>query len=108
MLETTQLSYGKSWDLPILGRQTPRTGFHDVEGKQASALPKPSTPRALIVILEDDLVDTCSPGDDVCITLTVQWRWYKAAREQRVELEMVGRAISVQLLNKHSTALQNM
>ena len=38
MLETTQLSYGKSWDLPILGRQTPRTGFHDVEGKQASAL----------------------------------------------------------------------
>ena len=69
---------------------------------------KPSTPRALIVILEDDLVDTCSPGDDVCITLTVQWRWYKAAREQRVELEMVGRAISVQLLNKHSTALQNM
>ena len=107
MLETTQLLYGKSWDLPILARETPRTGFHDVERKQTSALSKPSTPRALIVILEDDLVDTCSPGDDVCITLTVQWRWYKAARDQRAELEMIGRAISVQLLNKQSTALRN-
>lgn len=59
-----------------------RTGFSVSDGQpkkcrnyqeikvqeQIHMLPVGSVPRAMWVVLEDDIVDSCKPGDDVIIT----------------------------------------
>ena len=44
--------------------------------------------RAMLVVLEDDLVDKVQAGDDVKMAIIVRRRWHKCAREQRCQVEL--------------------
>lgn len=57
--------------------------------RQVSTLKIGTIPRALTVILEDDLADACKPGDDVTISGTVLRRWKPMQADERCEAEIV-------------------
>lgn len=97
----TRTYVGAVWTLSDLVRGGEKPTGQGKTAYSSAAAP----PRALLVIVEDDLVDSCKPGDDVCITLTMQWRWHRASREQRAELELVGHATTVHVLNKDTSSL---
>ena len=59
--------------------------------------------RALRIVLEDDLVDKVQAGDDVKMAVVVRRRWYKCAREQRCEVELVGHCVSLHVKQKQQT-----
>jgi len=59
-----------------------------------------SIPRSILVALEDDLVDTCRPGDDVVISGCLMRRWRPVCKDRRCEVEVVLRANSVRLISK--------
>ncbi len=59
-----------------------------------------SIPRSILVALEDDLVDTCRPGDDVVISGCLVRRWRPVCKDRRCEVEVVLRANSVRLASK--------
>ena len=56
--------------------------------------------RAMLVVLEDDLVDKVQAGDDVKMAIIVRRRWHKCAREQRCQVELVGHCVSLQVAQK--------
>lgn len=59
-----------------------------------------SIPRSILVALEDDLVDTCRPGDDVVVSGCLVRRWRPVCKDRRCEVEVVLRANSVRLARK--------
>lgn len=59
-----------------------------------------AAPRALLVVLEDDLVDKVQAGDDVKVAIVVRRRWHKCSKEQRCEVELVGHCVSLHVAQK--------
>lgn len=59
-----------------------------------------SIPRSILVALEDDLVDTCRPGDDIVVSGCLVRRWRPVCKDRRCEVEVVLRANSVRLARK--------
>lgn len=58
-------------------------------------------PRSIIVIIEDNLVDLCKPGDDVMISGILIQRWKTPFnRLDRPEIEVSVLANNIQVLNK--------
>ncbi|XP_042226374.1 DNA helicase MCM9-like [Homarus americanus] len=57
-------------------------------------------PRSLWVTLEDDLVDSCKPGDDVLICGTVHRRWLPVVRDSRPNIDLVLKANNIAIHNK--------
>ncbi|XP_064086889.1 DNA helicase MCM9-like isoform X2 [Macrobrachium nipponense] len=57
-------------------------------------------PRSLWVTLEDDLVGTCKPGDDILVCGTVHRRWRPVNKEIRPDIEIVLKANNVTIRNK--------
>jgi DNA helicase MCM9 len=48
-----------------------------------------SIPRSITVILQDDLVDVCKPGDDVVLTGLIGPRWKPFRPDSRCEIEII-------------------
>ncbi|XP_048842281.1 DNA helicase MCM9 [Brienomyrus brachyistius] len=72
--------------------------------EQAQRLSVGSIPRSMLVILEDDLVDSCKSGDDITVYGVVRQRWKPLYQDTRCDLEIVLRANFVEVNNEQSTA----
>ena len=57
-------------------------------------------PRSILVVLEDNLVDMCKPGDDVLINGILIQRWKSYGREDRPLIDIAILANNIIVLNK--------
>ncbi|CAG5046497.1 unnamed protein product [Parnassius apollo] len=67
--------------------------------EQVNKLSIGTIPGSMWVVLEDDLVDCCKPGDDVIICGTVRRRWRPSVQNKRSEVELVMQANYVEVSN---------
>ncbi|XP_059837216.1 DNA helicase MCM9 [Hypanus sabinus] len=68
--------------------------------EQVQRLSVGSIPRSLLVVLEDDLVDTCKSGDDITIYGVVMQRWRPLSQDSRCDLELVLKANNLEVNNE--------
>ncbi|KAI8842641.1 MCM2/3/5 family-domain-containing protein [Chytriomyces cf. hyalinus JEL632] len=73
--------------------------------EQVTKLALGTIPRSILVLLEDDLADTCKPGDDVSIVGTVTRRWQNLNAGDRAETEIVLVANHVRVHNEQRSNL---
>ncbi|XP_021189530.3 DNA helicase MCM9 [Helicoverpa armigera] len=67
--------------------------------EQVNKLSIGTIPGSMWVVLEDDLVDCCKPGDDVLICATVRRRWRPSGHNKKSEVELVLQANFVEVCN---------
>ncbi|KAI5644525.1 MCM2/3/5 family domain-containing protein [Phthorimaea operculella] len=67
--------------------------------EQVNKLSIGSIPGSMSVVLEDDLVDCCKPGDDVNICGTVRRRWRPCSQNKKSEVELVLQANYIEVCN---------
>ncbi|XP_037296917.1 DNA helicase MCM9 [Manduca sexta] len=67
--------------------------------EQVNKLSIGSIPGSLWVVLEDDLVDCCKPGDDVIICGAVRRRWRPSVQNKKSEVELVLQANYIEVCN---------
>ncbi|XP_048107176.1 DNA helicase MCM9 isoform X1 [Alosa alosa] len=60
-------------------------------------------PRSMLVVLEDDLVDSCKSGDDVTVYGVVCQRWKPLFQDARCEVEVVLKANHIEVNNEQSS-----
>ncbi|KAF5894156.1 DNA helicase MCM9 isoform X1, partial [Clarias magur] len=72
--------------------------------EQVQRLSVGSIPRSMLVILEDDLVDSCKSGDDVTVYGVVWQRWKPLYQDSRCDVEIVLKANYIEINNDQSTA----
>uniref|UniRef100_A0AAY5K511 DNA helicase MCM9 n=1 Tax=Esox lucius TaxID=8010 RepID=A0AAY5K511_ESOLU len=72
--------------------------------EQAQRLSVGSIPRSMVVILEDDLVDSCKSGDDVTVYGVVRQRWKPMYEDTRCELDLVLKANFIEVNNEQTMA----
>ncbi|XP_078251276.1 DNA helicase MCM9-like [Rhinoraja longicauda] len=73
--------------------------------EQVQRLSVGSIPRSLLVVLEDDLVDTCKSGDDVTLYGMVMQRWKPFTQDTRCDLELVLKANNLEVNNEQSSGV---
>ncbi|XP_072950044.1 uncharacterized protein Prp18 [Epargyreus clarus] len=71
--------------------------------EQVNKLSIGTIPGSMWVILENDLVDCCKPGDDVIICGTVRRRWRPSAHNRKSEVELVLQANYVEVSNSQKS-----
>eukprot|EP00112_Aurelia_sp_Birch-Aquarium-sp1_P008185 Seg1899.4 transcript_id=Seg1899.4/GoldUCD/mRNA.D3Y31 product="DNA helicase MCM9" protein_id=Seg1899.4/GoldUCD/D3Y31 len=62
-------------------------------------------PRTIWVVLEDDLVDSCKPGDDVTIYGVVMRRWKPVYNNSKCEIELAIRANNLVVNNDQRSSV---
>ncbi|XP_022825987.1 DNA helicase MCM9-like [Spodoptera litura] len=67
--------------------------------EQVNKLSIGTIPGSMWVVLEDDLVDCCKPGDDVIICGTVRRRWRPSSTNKKSEVELVLQANYIEVCN---------
>ncbi|XP_045535484.1 DNA helicase MCM9 [Papilio machaon] len=67
--------------------------------EQVNKLSIGTIPGSMWVVLEDDLVDTCKPGDDVNICGTIRRRWRPSVQNKKSEVELVMQANYLEVSN---------
>ncbi|XP_071381737.1 DNA helicase MCM9 isoform X1 [Centroberyx affinis] len=72
--------------------------------EQAQRLLVGSIPRSMVVVLEDDLVDSCKSGDDVTVYGVMRQRWKPFYDDTRCEVELVLKANNIEVNNQQATA----
>ncbi|KAM6084956.1 DNA helicase MCM9 isoform 1-T2 [Theristicus caerulescens] len=68
--------------------------------EQVQRLSVGSIPRCMVVVLEDDLVDSCKSGDDITVYGVVMQRWKPFREDARCDLELVLKANYVKVNNE--------
>ncbi|NXJ02632.1 MCM9 helicase, partial [Psophia crepitans] len=68
--------------------------------EQVQRLSVGSIPRCMVVVLEDDLVDSCKSGDDITVYGVVMQRWKPFHEDARCNLELVLKANYVKVNNE--------
>ncbi|GIY24012.1 DNA helicase MCM9 [Caerostris extrusa] len=68
--------------------------------QQFNTLTVGSVPRSMWIILEDDLVDTCYPGNDVNVSGVLIQRWKPLSRGGFIDIDLVLYAHNVEVKNK--------
>eukprot|EP00899_Mesostigma_viride_P004259 jgi/Mesvir1/13834/Mv15983-RA.1 len=104
---------GTSTKAELGGKPCKNTAFSFVEGTQEcsdyqevkvqehlNALGMGSTPRGLVVVLTNDLVEICKAGDAINVTGRICMRWRNVYPGVRCDLEMLLIANHVQLVNE--------
>ncbi|ROL52501.1 DNA helicase MCM9 [Anabarilius grahami] len=71
--------------------------------EQVQKLSVGSIPRSLLIILEDDLVDSCKSGDDITVYGVVCQRWKPMFQDCRCDVEVVLKANYIEVNNEQST-----
>ncbi|KAM9339625.1 DNA helicase MCM9 [Symphorus nematophorus] len=61
-------------------------------------------PRSMVVVLEDDLVDSCKSGDDVTVYGVMCQRWKPFYDGSRCEVELVLKANNIEVNNQQAAA----
>ncbi|KAK9531018.1 hypothetical protein VZT92_010472 [Zoarces viviparus] len=72
--------------------------------EQVQRLSVGSIPRAMLVVLEDDLVDSCKSGDDVTVYGVMYQRWKPFYDGTRCDLELVLKANNIEVNNQQAAA----
>ncbi|CAH0723666.1 unnamed protein product, partial [Brenthis ino] len=67
--------------------------------EQVNKLSIGTIPGSMWVVLEDDLVDCCKPGDDVIICGSVRRRWRPSYQNRKCEVELVLQANFIEVIN---------
>ncbi|XP_048348123.1 DNA helicase MCM9 isoform X2 [Sphaerodactylus townsendi] len=73
--------------------------------EQVQRLAVGSIPRSMMVVLEDDLVDSCKSGDDITVYGIVMQRWKPFHQDARCDVEIVLKANYIQVNNEQLTGL---
>ncbi|EDV20411.1 uncharacterized protein TRIADDRAFT_31981, partial [Trichoplax adhaerens] len=73
--------------------------------EQVQKLPLGTIPQSIIAVLEDDLVDSCKPGDDVTLTGLICRRWRFLSTDQRCDVEIVLKVNHIQVNNEQRTRI---
>ncbi|NXP49901.1 MCM9 helicase, partial [Heliornis fulica] len=68
--------------------------------EQVQRLSVGSIPRCMVVVLEDDLVDSCKSGDDITVYGVVMQRWKPFHEDARCNLELVLKANYIKVNNE--------
>jgi DNA replicative helicase MCM subunit Mcm2 (Cdc46/Mcm family) len=55
--------------------------------------------KSLLVVLQDDLVDSVNCGDELLMSVVIRRRWLKASRDRRCEIELVAHCNSLTVLS---------
>lgn len=72
--------------------------------EQVQRLSVGSVPRSVVVVLEDDLVDSCKSGDEVTVFGVVCLRWRPFSEGSPCEVELVLRANNIEVKNQQQVA----
>uniref|UniRef100_A0A7S0IB64 DNA helicase n=1 Tax=Micromonas pusilla TaxID=38833 RepID=A0A7S0IB64_MICPS len=64
--------------------------------------------RTVQVVLSDDMVQTCKPGDDICLSAIFQWEWHRASRRQRAHVKMIYLATAIVVTSEKLSLLQRL
>ncbi|XP_028295488.1 DNA helicase MCM9 isoform X2 [Gouania willdenowi] len=72
--------------------------------EQVQRLSVGSIPRTLVVVLEDDLVDSCKSGDDVTVYGVNSLRWRPFNDNTCCDMELVLKANNIEVNNSQNTA----
>jgi len=73
--------------------------------EQVQKLDVGNIPRSMWVILEDDLVDQCKPGDDVTVTGTIIRRWKNVYQDSKCEIELVVKSNDIIISNDQRSSI---
>uniref|UniRef100_A0A7M4E8Y7 DNA helicase MCM9 n=2 Tax=Crocodylus porosus TaxID=8502 RepID=A0A7M4E8Y7_CROPO len=68
--------------------------------EQVQRLSVGSIPRSMVVVLENDLVDSCKSGDDITVYGVVMQRWKPFHQDARCDLEIVLKANYIKVNNE--------
>ncbi|XP_023202998.1 DNA helicase MCM9 isoform X3 [Xiphophorus maculatus] len=72
--------------------------------EQVQRLSVGSIPRSLVVVLEDDLVDSCKSGDDITVYGVIYLRWKPLYDGSPCDVELVLRANNIEANNQQAAA----